>query len=153
MKSLQEVKSLVEGMVGIHCCGRTDWTLFVESGVDVISFDAYDYAESLALYPDEVNGFLNEGGILAWGIVPSSLPSEQQVLDEDVNGLTRRLEDKIELLVGKGIDKELILRSALITPNCGTASMPVDQAEKAIELTKLVSQKMRVNYFGERSEA
>jgi hypothetical protein len=147
VESLREVKSFLEGLTGVHCCGRTDWTLFTESGVDVISFDAYDYAESLALYPLEVKSFLEKGGILAWGIVPSSFPGVKQVDSEDVNSLARRLEDRIQLLAEKGIDKEVILRSALITPNCGTASMSVDQAEKAIELTRLISEKMRAKYF------
>lgn len=149
VRSLSEVRSFLEGLVGVHCCGRTDWTLFTEAGVDVISFDAYDYTESLALYPQEIKAFLQKGGILAWGIVPSSFPSTDQIAKENVETLTARLEEKIQLLVDKGIDKETLLRSALITPNCGTASMPIDLAEKAIELARLVSETFRDKYLGE----
>jgi hypothetical protein len=52
------------------------------------------------------------------------------------------LEEKVQLLVDKGIDKELLIRSALITPNCGTASMSIELAEKAIKLARAVSEAM-----------
>ncbi len=149
IESLTEARGFLEGLVGVHCCGRTDWTLFTACDFDVISFDAYDYAESLALYPREIKAFLDKGGILAWGIVPSSFPSTDQVSKETVETLTTRLEEKMQLLVDKGIDQEAILRSALITPNCGTASMPVELAEKAIELARLVSERVRKKYLGE----
>lgn len=143
IKSLSEVRSFLSGLVGVHCCGRTDWTLFTECGFDVISFDAYDYTESIALYPKEIKSFLGDGGILAWGIVPSSFPNTEQVAKEDVNSLVKKLEDKMQLLVGKGIDKETLLRSALITPNCGTASMSDELAEKSIYLTAALSEEFR----------
>jgi len=144
--SLSEVRSYLEGLSGVHCCGKTDWTLFTEAGVNVISFDAYDYTDSLALYPKEIKAFLEKGGILAWGIVPSSFPNAEQVAREDVTGLTDRFEEKIQLLVDKGIDKEILLRSALITPNCGTASMKIELSEKAISLASGVSEKIRKKY-------
>lgn len=140
IRSLSEAKSFVEGLVGVHCCGQTDWTLFTESGVDVISFDAYDYTESLALYPKEIKTFLEKGGLLAWGIVPSAFPSTEQVAKENASSLAKRLEEKMQLLVDKGIDKETLLRSALITPNCGTASMSIELSEKAIKLARAVSE-------------
>jgi hypothetical protein len=146
IRSLSEVKSFLEGFVGVHCCGKTDWTLFSESDVDVISFDAYDYTESLVLYPKEIEAFLKKGGILAWGIIPSSFPNTEQVSKENVDSLTKRLEEKVQLLVDKGIDKELLIRSALITPNCGTASMSTELAEKAIKLAKAVSETLREKY-------
>ena len=57
---------------GIHCCGKADWPLVINSGADIISFDAYDYSGTIALYPGEFSGFLKKGGYLAWGIVPTT---------------------------------------------------------------------------------
>jgi len=53
-------------MAGIHCCGNTEWTILIDAGVDVISFDAYEYADTIAYYPDQVKAFLENGGVLAW---------------------------------------------------------------------------------------
>ncbi len=46
---LDELISAAEGLVGIHCCGNTDWSLLFETKVDIVSYDSYDYAKSLAL--------------------------------------------------------------------------------------------------------
>ncbi len=148
VKHLSEVFSLVDGLVGVHCCGRTDWTLFTESGANIISFDAYDYAESIALYPREIDQFLKGGGVLAWGIVPSTFPDPSRVEKENAESLIARLEEKMQLLVDKGIDKEVLLENCLITPNCGTASMSIELAERAYELTRAVSDGMKKKYFG-----
>ncbi|UCD92016.1 MAG: hypothetical protein JSV43_07240, partial [Methanobacteriota archaeon] len=71
LKMINEVKGGAPGLVGLHCCGNTDWGLMIETGVDVISLDAYNAGDVLALYSDKVEEFLSRGGILAWGIVPS----------------------------------------------------------------------------------
>lgn len=145
---LEEVISSIDGFTGIHCCGNTDWSLITETSVDVISFDAYGYSESISLYPKEIKSFLDRGGILAWGIVPSGLPSPDQVAKETAAGLIDRLEQGMQLLVDKGIDKEQLLNQALITPNCGTGSMKPELAERTFTLSKEISALMRERYFG-----
>lgn len=145
IKALAEAISACSDFTGVHCCGKTDWTLFTEAGFDIISFDAYDYTESLTLYPREIKSFLERGGVLAWGIVPSFLPA---IEIENVDSLTEKFEEKLNLFIERGIDKEVLLENALITPSCGTASIPIKLAEKAYELTKAVSERIREKYFG-----
>lgn len=144
---LEQVFSSVEGMRGVHCCGRTDWTLFTETSVDVISFDAYDYPESLALYPDKIRDFLARGGWLAWGIVPSSLPSPDKISTETKDSLVSKFEDGLTLLAETGISREELLEASLITPSCGTGGMRADLAERTLRLTADVSESIRDKYF------
>lgn len=144
---LRTLVGSISGLSGVHCCGNTDWTLFTEAGVDIISFDAFDYTESLALYPAEINKFLNDGGILAWGIVPTVYPDIKQIEKEDVNSLLRRFEEKIKVLVDKGIDHDLLLRACLITPNCGTGGMSLLNAEKVFRLAKEIAENLKARYF------
>ncbi|MBE0449133.1 MAG: methionine synthase [Actinobacteria bacterium] len=144
---LEEVIGAIDGLTGIHCCGNTDWSLLAETSVDIISFDAYSYSETIALYPKEMKAFLDRGGILAWGIVPSGLPLPDQVARESVASLVERLEAGMQLLVDKGIDKELLLNQALITPNCGTGSMKPEFAERTFTLSHEASEVMRRKYF------
>ncbi|MCL5290930.1 MAG: hypothetical protein M1548_00140 [Actinobacteria bacterium] len=144
---LDELISSAESPVGIHCCGNTDWSILTDTKVDIISFDSYDYAQSLALYADQIEEFLDRGGILAWGAVPSGLPTPDQVENETVDGLVRKLEDSMELLVEKRIDKEILVHQALITPSCGTAAMTQENAELAFAYTRAVSDSMRERYF------
>ncbi len=145
---LNECFHAVGGLCGVHCCGRTDWSILMETAVDIISFDAYDHTESVALYPKELNEFLNRDGILAWGIVPSTYPSPDAIASKTLDGILDRFEEKIGLLVDKGIDKTKLLEASLITPNCGTGSMPEELAKKSIRLTSELSSVLRKKYFG-----
>ena len=140
VRDLEEVFSALSGLKGTHCCGNTDWSLLLETSVDVISFDAYNYAENLALFADHVKRFLNRGGALAWGIVPTV---EEQIAAETEESLVARLDAAIGLLVKKGIDRDLLYERALITPACGLGTISVNAAERAFALTRGVSERMR----------
>lgn len=143
---LDEVFQSVPGLTCVHCCGRTDWTLFTASTVDVISFDAYDFTESLSLYPQQLKAFLARGGWLAWGIVPSSLPSPTTIGAETRDSLVKKFEDSLGKLAGNGFTRDELLNAALITPSCGTGGMRPDLAERTLELTVSVSEHIRRKY-------
>ncbi len=136
--SLNECFDAVKGLKGTHCCGNTDWSVLLSTNLDILSFDAYDYLETLSLYPKELKAFLERGGILAWGIVPTS----EAILKEDSQSLVRRFKGGVEVLAKKGIDPSLLQR-AIITPSCGTASLTVSLAEKVCRLTAEVSKRLR----------
>jgi methionine synthase II (cobalamin-independent) len=140
---MEEVLSGLEGSKGIHCCGNTDWSLVLSTSTDIISFDAYDYAESLALYAPEVAEFLQRGGIIAWGMVPR----ESDALAEETEAsLANRLLAAMELLVKKGIPLDDLLAGSLVSPSCGLASLSVAEAERALELTYGLSEEMRARW-------
>jgi len=129
-------------IVGVHCCGNTDWGLIMETNTDIVSFDAYNFSDRLSLYSKEVKRFLEEGS-LAWGIVPTS----NDIINEDEESLVNKLEYKIQELVNKGIDKELILEKAIITPSCGAGSLYNKAADKVLNTASKVSKKMKEKYF------
>jgi hypothetical protein len=128
-----------EAIAGIHCCGNTEWTILIDAGVDVISFDAYEYAETIAFYPDQMNAFLEKGGVLAWGIVPTS----EKINQETPESLVNNLEASMDNLAGKGIDKDLIRKQCLVTPSCGTGSRTVELTKKTFDQLSHVSQILR----------
>ena len=136
--SLNECFNAVKGLKGTHCCGNTDWSVLLSTNLDILSFDAYGYLETLSLYPKDLKAFLERGGILAWGIVPTS----EAILKEDAKSLVKRFKEGIETLNKKGIDPSLLQR-AIITPSCGTASLPIPLAERVCELTAEVSKRLR----------
>lgn len=126
---------------GIHCCGNTDWGLLTETNVDIINFDAYSYAEGLSLYPDQITEFLKRGGILAWGIVPTS----SSVLKETERSLFDRLSSGIEKLEKKGIPRDLLIRQSLITPSCGMGTLSQDLANAIMAKLPTISQLAKDN--------
>jgi len=136
--SLNECFAAVNGLTGVHCCGNTDWSLLLSTDLDILSFDAYGYLETLALYPKELRKFLERGGLLAWGIVPTS----DAILREDVQRLVHRFKQGVDTLTQKGIDPSLLQR-AIITPSCGTASLPIPLAERVCQVTSEVSKRLR----------
>ena len=138
ISSLNECFSSVKGLKGVHCCGNTDWSLLLETNLDILSFDAYGYLETVSLYPEALKIFLERGGILAWGIVPTS----EEILKETSESLVSRFRKGEEVFLKKGIDP-ILLRRAILTPSCGTASLPVPLAERACRLTAELSERLR----------
>ena len=140
VRDLEEVFSAIRGLKGTHCCGNTDWSMLLETSVDIISFDALNYAENLALFADEVKRFLHRGGALAWGIVPTV---EEEIAKATPESLVARLDAAMGLLFKKGIDCDLLYERALITPACGLGTVSVAAAERAFKLTRQVSEHVR----------
>lgn len=128
-----------KGLAGVHCCGNTEWTILVDAGVDIISFDAYQYGETIAYYPTEIKAFLERGGTLAWGIVPSS----EAVIKESPESLVRRLDEGMNNLAGKGIGIDLIRERLLVTPSCGTGSLTPELAERIFKTLREVSHRVQ----------
>lgn len=150
VKYLNKCFNALSGMKGIHCCGNTDWGLLLKTGLDVINFDAYNYGENFILYQDEIYRFIEEGKIIAWGIIPTD---EKKLRKEDAKTLIERIEKLINKLVERGVDEEKLINQSMITPSCGTGSMSEKAAEKALSLTREVSERLRYIYFGTNMES
>ena len=140
-----EVLAAVEATTSIHCCASFDWPLLMDTNTDIIHFDAYQYAESMSLYPDALRKFLERGGMIAWGIVPSGVAD--QIRSETSSSLMGRLEKGIQSVVANGIDKELLLESSWISPNCVISAPTIELGERVYALTSEVSQQMREKHF------
>ncbi len=143
ISSLEEVFSGISGLKGIHCCGNTDWSVLLSTTTDIISFDAYNYAQSLTLYPAEVKKFLARKGAIAWGIVPSD---ESSLRKETVSSLKDRLEEAMAPFTRKDIPFRELIRQGLLTPSCGLATLPSPEAaaralELLVELSALISRR------------
>jgi methionine synthase II (cobalamin-independent) len=132
-----------EVLVGIHCCGNTDWPILLKSMADIVSFDAWGYFERLALYSQEIKTFLENGGILAFGIVPTQEIPE----DLSVSMLVEKIKGQFDVLVQKGIDKKVLLKKCLITPSCGLGTTTEQDADRVLEILKKTSLALRKEYF------
>lgn len=129
------------GTVGIHCCGNMDWALLTKTDVDIIAFDAYYYGEKVALYPAEIKAFLKKGKYLAWGIVPTSGHTAEEVPlhEETAETLQQKLEDLLEIFIRKGIPEDLLRTQMILTPSCGMGTMSKDNAETVLRLLSELS--------------
>ena len=100
-----------DALAGVHCCGSTDWSLVLAAGPRLLS---------LPVHPDvaEVAGhmaqFLDDGGWLAWGAIPTDGP-----LGATADRYWRELADLWCAMVQAGCDAGRLRRQALVTPACG----------------------------------
>jgi len=129
------------GLAGVHICANGDWSLALETNVDIISFDAYNYFDKFMLYPDLIKKFIEGGRIIAWGIVPTS--NADDIEKETTENLIAKWEHQAEQIVKLGIDKKRLVAQSLITPSCGTGSLSLAHATKVLATTREVSERLR----------
>ena len=142
---LEEVFSGISGLKGVHCCGNTDWSVLLDTSADILSFDAYNYAQSLSLYPAEVKKFLERKGTIAWGIIPND---EGALAKESVASLKDRLEEAMAPFTREGIRFKQLIEQGLLTPSCGLGSVATEEAAvQALELLTELSIKIRKRYI------
>lgn len=133
----------LRSLTWVHCCANIDWSLLIQSDVEVINFDAYQYAENFALYGKDIQGFLKRGGMVGWGIVP--------VVKEDLDAvsrgsLIRRLENGIRLLKEQGVDEEMLVRASWVLPSCETLLLTPEDSDQVFRMTREISDLMKKQY-------
>jgi len=133
----------ITSLKGVHCCGNTDWSILLNTSVDIISFDAYNYCHTIALYTD-VKDFIERGGVIAWGIVPRE---EKTLQSEAIKNLLDRLTEGMALLEHKGIGRNKLLAQSLLTPACGLGPVSEEAAEQVLELLAELSLAFRKKYI------
>jgi methionine synthase II (cobalamin-independent) len=119
-----------DALIGIHCCGNTDWSMVIEAEPNIINFDAFDYMDHFLLYRKEIVRFLKMGGILAWGVVPTTNLSE----DQSVDTLLLILENGLRRIGEWGIDRDMLAERSILTPVCGMGTMTPELARKGMDL-------------------
>ena len=141
---LEEVFSGMVGLKGVHCCGSTDWSILLKTSVDILSFDAYNYADSLNTYPAEVKSFLERGGTIAWGIVTND---EESLAKETLASLHDRLGEAMAPFTRDGTSFKQLISQGLLTPSCGLESMSPGAVEEALLLLTGLSARLRRKYL------
>lgn len=144
---IKEVSDLIKengALSAIHCCGKCDWNIPIKIDVSIINLDGYFFAQNLSLFSKELTPYLENGGIIAWGVVPTLDKEALEGADLDV--MLAKFDEAIGYLINKGIDETLLLNNSMITPSCGAGSLPIDLAEKAMNLTNELSTALREKY-------
>jgi len=148
INDLNEVAATIHsegGLAGIHCEANTDWSMLMETDLDILVFDAYDHLQAITLYPDKLHAFFEKGGSLGWGIIPTL--DREAAANESIDSLLSRFDDGLEQLVDRGFDKQLLLQRALITPSCGAGGvLTVPLAERVLHILRQMSLNLRSRY-------
>jgi len=117
-------------ILGAHICGNTDWSLLLGSDLDIINFDAFAALEQFCLYPGLIRTFLEKGGRIAWGLVPTvGLHPDHTAIF-----LADHLLAAWRLLADQGVPGELLISQSLVTAACGLGALPEETAEAVLAL-------------------
>jgi hypothetical protein len=120
---------------GIHCCGPCDIATLLASGPSVISVPV---SAHLLDYAGYLTRFLDDGGTIAWGVVPTGGPVPSRP-----DRPWRELSDLWCALVQRGCDPVLLRRRSLVSPECGLASHSVSVARSIARLTGDVGKRVK----------
>lgn len=133
LKTISDNIKAFGAISGVHCCGKTDWEIAIESGVNIINFDAFCFSDSIGTYAKRLETYMKEGGILSFGIVPTM--DVESLKNLEIEDLKEKFKHSLSCFTSKNVDKELILKHSFFTPSCGCGSLNVEMAKKALRLT------------------
>ena len=140
----EDIAALVEGGLGIHCCSNTDWEFILGLNPSVVSLDAYTTAKEFLLYTDAIVPYMERGGVVAWGIVPSD---SRLFRTETTDSLYRKyLEIRTQLCTR--MPDHLFDAQSLITPSCGIRLADRTSARAIMRTAAEISRRIREKSTG-----
>jgi hypothetical protein len=117
----------LQGPRGIHLCAKPDWDFLLRSKIDILSFDSFSCGAVIVNYPS-LREFLERGGVISWGIVPTYTELLER---ETVDSLLGLLETFWTALTARGVDRDTLLRQSLLAP--ATCNLMNPDKEKTVE--------------------
>ena len=138
--------SLIDRPRGVHLCGNPDWDFLLNLDMEILSLDLYTNHDVFSSYAPAIKRFLEKGGVLSWGIVPTNIePFEKESMDS----LERLLTQSWQKLWDKGIDRDLMLDRSLLSPaTCCLVNPDIEKTvEKGFETTRRLSARLREKYM------
>lgn len=132
-------------LAGVHCCGPTDWRLVLHAGPDLLSMpvDATVGDDAAGL-----SAFLDRGGWIAWGAVPTDRPIGDR---EDVHW--RNLTSLWCDLSRNGCDPMRLRTQAILTPACGLGLHRPEQVGPVHALVRRVAERVQDQALAARMSA
>jgi hypothetical protein len=137
--------SMIKRPRGIHLCGNPDWGFLLGLDMDILSMDVYSNGDIIVSYHDAIRRFLDRGGVLVWGVVPTNFEPFEK---EGVDSLEQRLVSLWDRLAQHGIDREFLLSRSLLSPATCCLVNPDGEVtvEKAFQTIRALSRKLRDRY-------
>ena len=102
-------------------------------------------AKFFSKYAGSIEKFLDNGGVIVWGIVPTNFEPFEA---ENHDSLIRQLENIWSILDKQGIDRDFLLSKSLISPATCCLVNPDGEktVEKAFRIVSRVSQTLREKF-------
>ncbi len=139
MGALDEVSRVIAELkhsatTGLHCCAEADWNLLIDTGPEVL-FSPLE--TGILALPEPLSAHLDRGGWVCWGVVPTAQP-----VGSTGDHLWKRLASSWCDLVRAGCDPVRLRTQALVSPECGLGGQGESQADRIVELTHRVAERV-----------
>jgi hypothetical protein len=147
-KTLRLLGSLVKrlkkrgAVIGVHCCNRISPVTLIDLGVDLIHFDAYYFPTQISRNRVELQRFLMDGGIVAWGAIPTN-----ETLTETARvRVERGFHDILLSLEGRGLPLRKVLAQSMVAPTCGMGALTPESSDRIMEFATALSRSLKSRY-------
>ena len=137
--------SMIDRPRGVHLCGNPDWDFLLNLDMDILSLDVYLNGDIFSNYAGSIKKFLDNGGVIVWGIVPTNFEPFEA---ENIDTLIYQLENIWTALDKKSIDRHYLLSESLVSPATCCRVNPDGEktVEKAFRTVSRVSQTLREKF-------
>ncbi len=129
-------------LIGIHCCNRVSPEVLIKTGVDLIHFDTIHFNSLLMQSKEAIRNFLKEDGIIAWGIISTTDPIDNNSIQKTIKYFMEYLES----LETKSLPLKKILSLSMISPICGTGYLKPEHSQKILDTTANTSNLIKNRY-------
>ena len=119
----------LEGPKGLHLCAEVNLPYLLELGIEILSFDAFQIGFMPKEYTQSVSEFINKGGIISWGIVPTDHKALETQTPEKLASLLSSYWE----VISENTDLSLaqIADQALVAPaRCCLVDITIDSIER-----------------------
>jgi hypothetical protein len=140
----EDISGILSGGLGIHCCSNTDWEFIIDLFPSVISFDAFSVSREFLLYQEKAIEYMERGGIIAWGIIPSQPDLFASTTPEEWFSRYTAIREQMTTICSD----ELFFNQSLVTPTCGIQLGDTALAERITHASRWLSDKIRREYSG-----
>jgi len=152
--TLQELRMLVlalqrdGALVGLHCCGNTQWAALLDLGLDLLSLDVRLSLDAVLEDAPAFFRFLATGAGLSLGIIPTNVAA-----DYSLERLVDSVEASLRATLRTSPRFAEVLSRCLLTPACGLAMRSVIDAERVFEDLREAQRALRGRIEEARAES
>ena len=137
---------MLEGPKGVHLCGNPDWSFLLEKiDLDILSVDIHSNGEIFVKYVEQIKAFIDKGGIISWGIVPTLT---EEFTQESANTLFEIIVRLWSYLDSHGIPAEKIAHQAWLAPArcCLVNTDGAKTVDNAYKILDQVAEMLKAKY-------
>jgi hypothetical protein len=134
---MSSAMAAVEGdaVVGLHCCAPIDIVPLLAAGPAILSIPV---SKHLVSHVGALAAFLERGGLVAWGVVPTDGPV-MATAERSWRSLSKLWCE----LVQEGCDALRLWRQSLLTPACGLANHTVATSDIIMSQVREIAERIR----------